>query len=98
MSVQVLILLVTKKDSKKEEKSTVQSTATSNTWKISVSFSKLQTWTLQLQNLQIVYTQDSRKIPTAKGSGCFWSKCVKFTPAEDPVLVVEFIELEPNPL
>lgn len=46
--------------------------------------------------MQIVYTQDSKKIPTAKGSVCFRSKCVKFTPAEEPVLLVEFIELEPN--
>lgn len=73
-------------------------TATSKALKIWVSFSKLQSWTLQLQHLQIVYTQDSRKIPTVKGSVCFWSECVKFTPAEDPVLGVEFIELQPNPL
>lgn len=72
-------------------------TATSKALKIWVSFSKLQSWTLQLQHLQTVHTQDSRKIPTVKGSVCFWSKCVKFTPAEDPVLVVEFIELQPNP-
>lgn len=30
-----------------------------------------------IEHLWIVYTQDSRKIPTLKGSSWFWSKCVK---------------------
>lgn len=98
MSVQIIILLINNKENKKEEKSATESMDTSmeSMEKSKASFSKLQMWTVH--HLQNVYTQDTRKIPTVKGSGCFCSNVWNLHQLKIRYLLLNLLSLNQIPL